>query len=236
MTARNFLWEVIQAYMDDPAHRYSPKPADLARETGISDQVLSKWKSRPRLPTPTQLIRFAQGTGLSYEDLLIAALKGKDYLPEAPTAEFVKALPQEILEKPEWREAWFKVMLEFDRMEAAYSRLIAHRDLAIADLLHGGDGLGGHLDIYSPDARPAGLEARRLIDARRALSREARGLGGPDRQDDLEASLSPADQKELADLRLGREQERVQQQQRERGRRKPAGEAETAPPDADTGA
>lgn len=79
--SRNFLWEAIQSHMDDPSLPYSPKPADISRKTGISAQVLSKWKSAPTLPDPEQLARLAKGTGLSYLTLLAASLKGKGYLP-----------------------------------------------------------------------------------------------------------------------------------------------------------
>lgn len=81
MADSNPLWALIQAYMDDSKHRYPPKPADLARETGVSDQVISKWKYKPTLPSSEQLFRFAKGTGLDYLELLAAALVGKGYLP-----------------------------------------------------------------------------------------------------------------------------------------------------------
>lgn len=77
----NPLWELIQSYMDDPKHRYPPRPADLARETNVSDQVISKWKAKPVLPTAEQLLKFAAGTGIDYLDLLEAALVGRGYLP-----------------------------------------------------------------------------------------------------------------------------------------------------------
>jgi len=77
----NPLWDRIQQYMDDPSHRYSPKPADLARETGISEQVLSKWKAKPVLPEPLLLLAFAMGTGVPYAELLTEALRGKGYVP-----------------------------------------------------------------------------------------------------------------------------------------------------------
>lgn len=81
MSNANPLWELIQAYMDDPRHRYPPKAADLARETGVSDQVISKWKMKRVLPTGQQLRLFAAGTGISYYLLLEAALRGRGYLP-----------------------------------------------------------------------------------------------------------------------------------------------------------
>lgn len=77
----NPLWDLIQSYMDDPKHRYPPRPADLARETGLSEQLLSKWKSKPMLPEAGYLQMFAYGTGVSYEALLTAALEGRKYLP-----------------------------------------------------------------------------------------------------------------------------------------------------------
>jgi len=55
--------------------------ADLARQTGISSQVISKWKGRAILPEPGQLAALARGTGLNYLELLDAALRGKRYLP-----------------------------------------------------------------------------------------------------------------------------------------------------------
>lgn len=76
----NPLWDLIQTYMDDPKHRYPPKPADLARETGVSEQVISKWKSKPVLPSPLFLMAFSAGTGIPYADLLRAALQGQMYL------------------------------------------------------------------------------------------------------------------------------------------------------------
>lgn len=77
----NPLWDLIQTYMDDPKHRYPPKPADLARETGVSEQVLSKWKAKPVLPDALVLMTFSRGTGIPYGALLRAALEGKRYLP-----------------------------------------------------------------------------------------------------------------------------------------------------------
>lgn len=83
---RNALWELIQRYMDDPGHRYPPKPADLARETGVSEQVISKWKTKATMPSVEQLARFSLGTGIGYFELLIAALIGKGYLPDVDDA------------------------------------------------------------------------------------------------------------------------------------------------------
>lgn len=77
----NPLWDLIQRYMDDPGHRYPPKPADLARETGVSEQLISKWKMKPTMPSVEQLARFSKGTGIGYFELLIAALIGRGYLP-----------------------------------------------------------------------------------------------------------------------------------------------------------
>lgn len=85
----NPLWDRIQMYMDDPKHRYRPLAADLARETGISEQVLSKWKSKPSMPKPHQLLQFASGTGVPYADLILAMLKGQGYLPQYPGSELV---------------------------------------------------------------------------------------------------------------------------------------------------
>lgn len=76
----NPLWDLIQRYMDHPGHRYSPRAADIARETGVSDQLLSKWKKAPTLPEPEQLRRIAVGTGIPYPRLLEAALRGKGYI------------------------------------------------------------------------------------------------------------------------------------------------------------
>lgn len=95
----NPLWDVIQAFMDDPRHRYRPKPADLARETGISEQVFSKWKKRPTLPEPEQLNRLSAGTGINYARLLEAALDGKGYFIAGPsrivTADFLDPKDEE---------------------------------------------------------------------------------------------------------------------------------------------
>lgn len=76
----NPLWDLIQKYMDDPKHRYPPKPADLARETGISEQVLSKWRTKNVIPNPQLMLAFSAGTGIPYADLLTAALRGRGYL------------------------------------------------------------------------------------------------------------------------------------------------------------
>lgn len=81
MAEMNPLWDLIQAYMDDPKHRYRVVAADLSRETGVSEQVLSKWKAKPVLPNPLHLVAFAAGTGIPYESLLTAVLEGRGYLP-----------------------------------------------------------------------------------------------------------------------------------------------------------
>lgn len=95
----NPLWDVIQEYMDDSSHRYPPKPADLARETGVTDQVISKWKQKATLPTAEQLVRFSRGTGIPFLDLLVAALRGKGYLPVgALQARFTPAMSRELLD------------------------------------------------------------------------------------------------------------------------------------------
>lgn len=85
----NPLWDRIQLYMDDPKHRYRPLAADLARETGISEQVLSKWKAKASMPKPHQLLQFSSGTGIPYADLVLAMLKGQGYLPQYPGSELV---------------------------------------------------------------------------------------------------------------------------------------------------
>lgn len=80
----NPFWDLIQRYMDDPRHRYPPKAADIARECGLSAQLLSKWKLKPTLPEPEQLERLAAGTRISYPRLLEAALRGKGYFVAGP--------------------------------------------------------------------------------------------------------------------------------------------------------
>ena len=102
MASANPLWDLIQAYMDLPTHRYAPKPADLARETGVSDQVISKWKSTPTLPSAEQLSKFSIGTGIEYVSLLTAALKGKGYLP--PDVEVEMILQMRAGEMSDWLE------------------------------------------------------------------------------------------------------------------------------------
>lgn len=81
----NPLWAMIQRYMDHPKHRYPPRPADIARECGISQQLLSKWKAKPTLPSPDQLWRLSRGTGIMYPRLLEAALQGKGYFVAGPS-------------------------------------------------------------------------------------------------------------------------------------------------------
>lgn len=80
----NPFWDLIQSYMDDPRHRYRPKAADIARECDLSPQLLSKWKKRPTLPEPEQLVRLWRGTGITYPRLLEAALAGKGYFIAGP--------------------------------------------------------------------------------------------------------------------------------------------------------
>jgi hypothetical protein len=84
----NPLWDVIQEFLDDPTHRFSPRVADLSRETGVSEQVFSKWKQRPTLPEAGLLLAVSQGTGISYGRLLVAALAGKGYAPLASEITF----------------------------------------------------------------------------------------------------------------------------------------------------
>lgn len=81
----NPFWDLIQRYMDDPRHRYPPKAADIARECGLSAQLLSKWKLKPTLPEPEQLKRLSTGTRISYPRLLEAALDGKGYFVAGPS-------------------------------------------------------------------------------------------------------------------------------------------------------
>ena len=101
----NPLWAMIQQYMDNPMHRYPPKPADLARECNLSPQVLSKWKQRPTLPEPEQLIRLAVGTGIPYLRLLEAALAGKRYIQQGydhvVTPPFLNAETRDLLKDTE---------------------------------------------------------------------------------------------------------------------------------------
>jgi transcriptional regulator with XRE-family HTH domain len=79
----NPLWALLVAYMDHPARgTHSMTQADLARETGLSDQVLSKWKSSPTFPNPAHLIQVANRTGINYFALLEAVMRGKGYLPD----------------------------------------------------------------------------------------------------------------------------------------------------------
>lgn len=78
----NPLWVLLQDYMDYAGHIYSIRPADLARDSGVSEQLLSKWKSKPMLPSSEQLEKIAKATRISYFALLEAAIRGKGYLPD----------------------------------------------------------------------------------------------------------------------------------------------------------
>jgi hypothetical protein len=141
MSEPNPLWDVIQAYMDDPKHRYPPKPADLARETGVSDQVLSKWKARPTLPSPDQLIRVARGTGIPYADLLMAAVRGKGYVPPSTRKEVEAAIGSAARDDREWVDAWMRAELEVDFVDHSNWMYVNQLAVIISDLLDGGEGI-----------------------------------------------------------------------------------------------
>lgn len=56
-SVNNPLWALIQEYMDHAKHWYTVRPADIARDSGVSEQVLSKWKQKPTLPSFDQLVK-----------------------------------------------------------------------------------------------------------------------------------------------------------------------------------
>lgn len=151
MSQPNPLWDLIQGYLDDSSHRYSPKVADLSRETGVSDQVFSKWKAKPVLPTTPQLIRVSQATGISYPELLIAALKGKGFLPlEVEDVEDAIAGLADRRTISEWMDAVLRAQTEvYEALD-----MIAEREVLISDLLDGGLG-ASELDPRDPNDRAA---------------------------------------------------------------------------------
>ncbi|MGZ3337093.1 MAG: helix-turn-helix domain-containing protein [Isosphaeraceae bacterium] len=99
--SRNPLWARIQRHMDET--RYNPKAADLARETGVSEQVLSKWRAKPVMPETALLLAFSRGTGIPYGELLCAAMEGRGLVPHGtalalPAEEFLTWSDQVIAE------------------------------------------------------------------------------------------------------------------------------------------
>lgn len=130
----NPLWDLLQAYMDSPLHEYSPRPADLARKTGVSEQVLSKWKQRPVLPTPAQLGKVASGTGLPFSYLLEAALQGRGYLPSDAVMRVEDlARPDEDLERARLERLMSALQFAI-RRRAASQKDSAERDAFERDL------------------------------------------------------------------------------------------------------
>jgi transcriptional regulator with XRE-family HTH domain len=192
MPSKNPLWDVIQEFMDDPKHRYAPKVADIARESGVSDQVLSKWKARPTLPTPEQLIRVAKGTGIPYGTLLVAALRGKGYVPPARLQEVVEATGAEVMEHDGWMDAWMRAHLELDVTQWLNYLRARQTAIILADLVAGGDGLGPMSP--SREEYAEALELARTMRLRRLDAREESGALKPPPPGEDDPMDNPVDQ------------------------------------------
>lgn len=78
------LWRCIEDYANRQAGPFQArvKPADIARATGLSEQLLSKWRYTPTLPKPGQLAAVRDGVGVPYNAMLEAALSDRGWLPE----------------------------------------------------------------------------------------------------------------------------------------------------------
>jgi hypothetical protein len=79
------LWGIVQAHHD----RYGPSISEIARRMDVGSQTLFNWRDRPlrELPSRRVLIALASVTGVSYRDVLRAALLDTGYETEG-TIEF----------------------------------------------------------------------------------------------------------------------------------------------------
>lgn len=64
METETRLWRCIADHANQQRGMFqaSVKPADIARATGISEQLLSKWRRKPTLPNPEQLAAIRRRT------------------------------------------------------------------------------------------------------------------------------------------------------------------------------
>lgn len=84
--ADTLLWRRIMEHANRRTGEYQKRvtQADVARATGLTNALLSKWRKTPTLPQPQQLAAVRDGIGLSYRELLDAALTDRNWLPEPP--------------------------------------------------------------------------------------------------------------------------------------------------------
>lgn len=78
------MWRCIEQHVNRRAGPFQARvsAADISRATGISAQVLSKWRHTPTLPDPEMLATVAAGIHAPYRELLEAALQDRGWLPE----------------------------------------------------------------------------------------------------------------------------------------------------------
>lgn len=78
------LWRLLHDHANQDRGRlqHEVKAADIARATGLSEALISKWKNKPTLPAPAHLTAIHRKLGVPYRALLDAALTDKGYLPE----------------------------------------------------------------------------------------------------------------------------------------------------------
>ncbi len=77
------LWRIVEEHLDDNPYKQT---SDVAREMGVSDQLLSKWRKRPVQPSREHMEALARVTGVSYWAVLRAALIDKGLLQDVDTA------------------------------------------------------------------------------------------------------------------------------------------------------
>lgn len=84
METETHLWRCIVDHANQQAGPFQArvKPADIARATGLSEQLLSKWRYKATLPRPEQLAVVRDRVGVPYMALLEAALTDRGWLPE----------------------------------------------------------------------------------------------------------------------------------------------------------
>lgn len=71
------LWSVLQGWFD--AQFFRVTQAQLADRIGVQRSALSQWKNGQARPTPTNLRKIAEVTGLDYDDLLDALMTDMGY-------------------------------------------------------------------------------------------------------------------------------------------------------------
>lgn len=102
------LWRCIEQHVHRTAPGIQRKvlPADIARATGLSAQLVSNLQNKQELPRPKTLAAVRDGLGIPYRTLLDAALVDRKWLPEPPpTMALEEKLDARVVEAREAAEA-----------------------------------------------------------------------------------------------------------------------------------